>query len=316
MCFTKFARSNRGRARGAGMKLTVIAIGVLGVAVACGLAAFTKSAESGSPSPAMTPARGPSWLKHLGIRLADTRMGHIGGTDAAPATARREPGIAQRETAQALRENFELTGADLYRINCRSCHGPTGEGASPEIPSLIGPAQGTSTASIEHRMEQRGAPISEEMATQMASQAEQAIRDRLQKGGKKMPAFAELRPEEITALFGYLRQLANVPGKQEMLPVNESAGHVGEEVIKGTCHICHDATGPGGSRMMIMMRGMIPSLASLPEYQSLDEVLRQVHYGSRMMMMMGGSRMPPLPYFTDQEIAAAYFYLRAYPPVK
>jgi hypothetical protein len=32
------------------------------------------------------------------------------------------------------------------------------------------------------------------------------------------------------------------------------------------------------------------------------------------MMMGGGDRMPPFPYFTAPEVAAAYYYLQAYPP--
>ncbi len=103
---------------------------------------------------------------------------------------------------------------------------------------------------------------------------------------------------------------------EHVAAVKESGAHVGEQVIKGTCHICHDATGPGGTRMMIMMRGIIPSLASLPDDHSLEGVIRQVQYGTRMMMMMRGNRMPPFPYFTDEEIAAAYLYLQAYPPTK
>ena len=31
-------------------------------------------------------------------------------------------------------------------------------------------------------------------------------------------------------------------------------------------------------------------------------------------MMMGGTQMPAFPYFTEEEIAAAYFYLEGYPP--
>ena len=240
----------------------------------------------------------------------------MGGTGTAPETTRREPVIEQRGTAQALAESFELSGADLYRINCRNCHGPKGEGAPPEIKSLVGPVQGTAATLIQRRMEQRGAPISQEMANQMASEAEKAIRDRLQRGGEKMPSFAHLRPEEVAALLGYLRELVGVSETKRVATVHDSAAHVGEEVVKGTCHTCHDATGPGGTRMMIMMRGIIPSLASLPEDHSLDSFINQVHYGTRMMMMMSGNRMPPFPYFTDEEVAAAYAYLRAYPPMK
>lgn len=272
-----------------------------------------KAVHSPAQIPTPTPVEGPSWLKHLGLVMPDTHMGQMGGSGLAPNTARREPAIWQQPESQALKAVFHLSGADLYRINCRSCHGPDGKGAPPEIHSLMGPVQGTSAAFIERRMEARGAPISKEIAAQMAEEADKALRDRLEKGGEKMPPFSYLRPEEVAALLSYLDQLAGVPAKRPVGTVDESAAHIGEEVAKGTCHTCHDATGPGGGGMMMMMRGITPSLASFPYDYSLGQVVRQVHFGTRMMMM-GGNRMPPLPYFTEPEIAAAYLYLQAYPP--
>jgi mono/diheme cytochrome c family protein len=295
-------------------KWAVVLIAAAGLCTACNRAASAGAKPSDSapqPSP-MTAVEGPSWLKHLGITMSDTRMGQMGGSGIIPATARREPEIGQQSGVGG--EQFELTGADLYRIDCRSCHGADGRGAPPEIHSLIGPVQGASPALIQRRMAARGAPISEQMAAQMASEAQKAIRDRLQNGGEKMPAFSYLRPDEVAALLAYLGKLAGVSGRGHVAVVSESAAHVGELVIKGTCHTCHDATGPGGGRMM-MMRGIIPSLASLPYDYSLSSVIGQVQYGSSgMMMMMGGDRMPPFPYFTNEELAAAYFYLQAYPP--
>ncbi len=269
---------------------------------------FAKSSDSMEQSASISPVEGPSWLKHLGISMESTRMGQNGGT--AVTTVRREPDLAQLEPTKALIARFHLTGADLYRMSCRSCHGPEGTGAPPEIHSLIGPVQATSVALIQKRMQARGAPITREMAAQMAGEAEKAIRDRLQHGGEKMPAFAYLRPEEVTALLSYLEDLAGVSSTQHVLVVNDSAAEVGEQITKGTCHICHDATGPGGNRMMIMMQGIIPSLASLPEDHSLGSMIRQVNHGTMGMMMMRGNRMPPFPYFTDPEITATYLYLQ------
>jgi mono/diheme cytochrome c family protein len=153
------------------------------------------------------------------------------------------------------------------------------------------------------------------MARHLATQAEAAILDRLANGGQRMPPFRHLRGDEIDALMGYLGVLAGLPPERrsEML-VPQSAARVGEHVVKGTCHICHDATGPGGGNMG-MMRGIIPSLASFPRDLSLSSVERQVQYGSSGMMgMMGGQLMPPFPYLTEEEVAAAYFYLEEYPP--
>lgn len=84
-----------------------------------------------------------------------------------------------------------------------------------------------------------------------------------------------------------------------------SAARVGEHIVKGTCHICHDATGPGGGHSA-MAQGIIPSLASIPRDHSLNGVVHQVQYGSSGMMKMAGAEvMPAYPYFTQEEIAAA-----------
>jgi mono/diheme cytochrome c family protein len=235
----------------------------------------------------------------------------MGGSKPIPASARKEPAFGPSGTNQP----FVLTGADLYRLNCRSCHGADGKGSPPEINSLIGPVQAASATAFGERMKARGTEVSDEMAKEMAAQAEKGLRDRLQNGGKSMPPFKHLRGDEVEALLGYLDKLAGVPaGKSANLLVTESAARVGEHVAKGTCHICHDATGPGGGHMA-MMRGIIPSLASLPQENSLNAFANQIHNGSSgMMMMMRGPRMPAFPYLTDEEIAAAYSYLAHYPP--
>jgi hypothetical protein len=105
--------------------------------------------------------------------------------------------------------------------------------------------------------------------------------------------------------------------------VTESAARVGEHLAKGTCHVCHPATGPGASHMMMYRRGVIPSLASMREQMSPSAVLGKVREGGMMhgggMMGRGGmmdrmSRMPVFSYLTDEEGVAAYFYLSEYPP--
>jgi mono/diheme cytochrome c family protein len=240
-------------------------------------------------------------------------MGGMGGM-----MRRIYPAIrSNRENLLALmNEPFELTGSDLYRLNCQSCHGPKGEGSPPEIKSLIGPVQGTSSTFLAERMKKIGRTISPEMAKQLTAGADSSFRARLQHGGEHMPPFRHLRGDEIDALLQYLQKLAVVarPNQKPML-VPQSVARVGEHLVKGTCHTCHDATGPGGGRMA-MMSGTVPSLASMPEEQSIQEVVRQVRQGSSpMMSMMGGPEMPAFPYITGDEAAAAYLYLLEYPPV-
>ena len=56
-----------------------------------------------------------------------------------------------------------------------------------------------------------------------------------------------------------------------------------------------------------MMQAIIPSLASFPRQLSLSSVERQVQYGSSgMMMMMGGQRMPAMPFLTEEEVATLH----------
>lgn len=287
------------------------------------------------PKPPDTPdpwLQGPSWLKHLGVSVSQTQMGKMGGTAAASAASPNAAGPAQADSAERaalqanvarflttfrsnpeqaariLNEKFMASGADLYRWNCQGCHGPEGKGAPPEINAIFGPVQGTSPVYTKKRMEARGIDADDEMVEQMSQLAETALRDRLQHGGKSMPPFAYLRADEVEALIGYLDSLADVPpGKRAGLLVPETVTSAGEHIARGTCHICHDATGTAPGRMM-MMQGNIPSLASIPRERSLSGVVHQVQFGSSgMMKMMGNEVMPAYPYFSDEEIAAVYF---------
>lgn len=213
---------------------------------------------------------------------------------------------------------FTLVGRDLYRLSCRSCHGPEGRGAPPEINSLLDPVRATSPDFIEEGQRRQGRRLPPGMAQQLAAEARKTLVDRIANGGKKMPPFHHLAGDEVAALVQYLRALAGVPpGDGQPLEVTESVARVGEHVAKGTCHTCHSATGPGASSMMMFMRGVIPSLASLPQQVSPATVLAKVRVGSYggMGMMARMARMPVFDYLTDEEVMAAYLYLSRYPPL-
>jgi mono/diheme cytochrome c family protein len=294
----------------------------------------------------VTPVRGPSWIKHLGIQdIRDTAFGQEGGSEPPLYSQRSEPTLTtgetspqggmgmgmgmrgmmgrifsnyrsnQNEVTRLMNDKFLLYGSDLYRLNCQSCHGPKGRGKPPEINSLIGPVQGTSQAFIEQRAKKMGHPIGAEMAHELAEEANATLRDRLDNGGKKMPPFRFLNEGERSALIADLLMLAGASGgNTQHRVVTESVAHAGEDLVKGTCHICHDATGPGSGHMA-MMQGIIPSLASFPEEKAMPDVVRQVELGSMpMMSMMGGPSMPAFPYITEDEAAAGYLYLVKYPP--
>lgn len=287
-------------------------------------ASFAVSDAKAPDTPAAT-LQGPSWLKHLGLSVSQTQMGKMGGSGAPPTTednagrATLKSNVDHFLTAfrsnpeqasQILNDKFMATGADLYRWNCQGCHGPEGKGAPPEINSIIGPVQGTSAVLTKKRMEARRIDADDEMINQMTELAATSLRDRLQHGGKNMPAFAYLRNDEVEALLGHLEKLAGVPPtKRDGLLVPESISSAGEHIARGTCHICHDATGePTGGMMMTMMHRGIPSLASIPRDRSLSGVVHQVQFGSSgMMKMMGNEVMPAYPYLSEEEVAAVYF---------
>ena len=284
------------------------------------------AAIAGLPLPQPTPVRGPSWLEHLGAELDDTHLGKMGGDGPPPANLRETMPSVEGESAE--NEPFTLRGRDLYRLSCESCHGPDGRGAPPEINSLLAPVRATSAALLEARLRKQGRRLPPGMAQQLAADAEKSLRDRIANGGKRMPAFPQLTGGEIVALESYLETLAQVPAAERLPPaeVTLSAARVGELLVKGTCHICHPATGPSPNHMMMYMRGVIPSLASLPEQRSASAVVAKVREG-RMTMgggmmggrgMMGGGgmmgRMPVFSYLTDEEVVAAYLFVSAYPP--
>ncbi len=303
------------------------------------LAMSIKTGEAQETAPVVTPVYGKSRLSQLGLSVEATRMGHMGGAIPPLSTARREPALAvedwprpghlgaiirkfyslfgldDKKASEALNQPLVLIGADLYRLNCQSCHGPDGNGSPPEIKPVLGPVQGASPVLVQRRMEERGRPIDKAFAEELAADAEKALRERLIKGGEKMPAFRHLEGEEVGALFSYLKWLVGAPASETPdLRVVQSVARVGEHLGKGTCHICHDATGPGGGHMM-MMRGTIPSLASFPKQKSMGEVAAKVLRGaSGMMAMMHRSRMPVFPYLMEEEVVASYLYLAAYPP--
>jgi mono/diheme cytochrome c family protein len=170
---------------------------------------------------------------------------------------------------------------------------------------------------IRAQMKQRGVELDAKTINQLVSQAQASLRTRLQNGGVKMPPYGHLTKDEIASLLAYLEELAGIPGaEQKQIWLSEPSGRVGEHLVKGTCHICHEANGPGLA-VGVAMRESIPSLASLPVERFPYEVIRKVREGvSRPTPMMMSSRgqMPVFSDLTPEEVAAAYAYLVRYPP--
>ncbi len=309
------------------MRTGVVVLLLSGVSLVVGSAAIDAVAGAQKPQTALppprtiafrvTPVSGPSWLTHLGISFDRTSMGRM-GQNTPPPSVRYEPKWNQLAGSEDLNERFVLSGSDLYRLDCESCHQPDGRGSPPEIHSLIEPVQATSAAFMEQRMKAMGRPISAAMARDMAASGEAAIRTRLLKGGEKMPPFDHLQGAEVDALLAFLRELAGVPGAAgQQIRIAESYTRVGEHLVKGTCHVCHAATGPGTSAEALLTN-QLPSLASFPRDKTIFFVLQKVRQGAPVAVgplhEVSGGRMPVFSYLTDDEVAAVYLYLVIYPP--
>ena len=166
-------------------------------------------------------------------------------------------------------------------------------------------------------MKERGRPISGAFARELAAGSKKDLLDRLRNGGQKMPSFAYLTKDEVEALVGYLEVLAGLPHTGKQPTVKEPALRVGELLVKGTCHICHDATGrwPGSEELL---QGSVPPLAGFTTEKKIRDVVRKVRHGESVVMgsleLSYRGRMPVFEYVTDDEVVAAYLYLMMYPP--
>ncbi len=130
-----------------------------------------------------------------------------------------------------------------------------------------------------------------------------------------MPPFRHLRGSEVRALLTYLRTLAGIPGASDrQVQLTEPAARVGEHLVKGTCFICHDATGPGRDAITASS-GVVPSLASFLDQEPVNVVVHKVREGAPAPGMLGlRGEMPVFSYLTAEEVSAAYIYLMTYPP--
>ncbi len=263
----------------------------------------------------VTPVEGPSWLEHLDRPLKDSSMGQTGLWGPSPV---QEQGAAPYNLTLPLQGTRTVSGADLYRLSCRGCHGERGEGAPPEINSIIAPVQATSPELILARMKKSGAPISTTVAKQLATQSKTALLNRIHNGGQNMPPFPQLTPVEVQALIAYLDLLVGIPGSEsKQIAVEMPVAHLGEDLAKATCHTCHAATGPNPTPDE-MLHGAIPPLAVLPKRLDLEQFVQKVTVGRPIVMgnldLQYRGRMPVFYYIKSDEAAAVYLYLERYPP--
>ena len=262
--------------------------------------------------PSVTPVVGPSWLTRLGLKPSRTHLGSGAGRYGPPGD-QKDGGRAE---SLGVRPSSALTGADLYRLNCQACHRAEGTGAPPEIRSVLGPVQGASLALVRKRLKETRVK-DEAAARAQARHARAEVLARAHKGGQRMPSRAHLQDADLQSLFAYLTQLAGTPDAEKPKQQVVSWARLGEQVVKGTCHICHDATGPRPTEAALL-QGKIPSLASLLETQRISDFVHKARSGAPAQMggagMLHRGRMPVFHYLRDEEVAAAYVYLATYPP--
>ena len=132
-----------------------------------------------------------------------------------------------------------------------------------------------------------------------------------------MPPRDYLQDEDMRMLFAYLTHLAGVPDEERQSTREISWARRGELVVKGTCHICHDAVGPRPSETALL-QGAVPSLESLMKTKSISDFVHKARNGEVVTYaepsLRHRGRMPVFSYLRDDEIASAYVYLATYPP--
>ena len=266
----------------------------------------------------VTAVEGESWISHLHKRFGETSMGRTSDLGPAPSSSEKEAPPWQLNLSPGFPVSpVTLHGSDLFRLNCRGCHKESGRGAPPEINSVIDPVRATSVAVITAEMKAAGREMSQSEIAAMAKEAKVMLLQRLHVGGEHMlpPVLSET---EIRSLVAYLEQLSGVPGaEKKQIAVKESSYHVGEHIVKSTCHVCHNATGPNPSTQQIL-EGAIPPLATLTKRVGLPDFVRKVTKGAPIIMGTPPTsyrgRMSVFTYLSQDEAAAAYMYLSRYPP--
>jgi len=292
--------------------------GVTALLAAALTTALAAQADRARPAPAnadpaVTAVAGPGWLAHLGIRFDDTSLGRGSSRYGA---APDEPAVMRKPVALTVERHVSLTGADLYRLNCQACHRAEGTGAPPEVRSVLPAVQGSSLAMMRAQLRRDG-QMAVGTPQARSTEARDALYRRIRLGGERMPPRGHLREPELDALYAYLSGLAHAPDAPPQRRVTVSWAHLGEHVIKGTCHICHDAAGrPPTSRALL--DGAIPPLSALLSDTPVAEFVNKVRSGAPVYMgdppRHYRGRMPVYDYLSDQEIAAGYGFLSAYPP--
>jgi mono/diheme cytochrome c family protein len=282
------------------------------------LATSLLAQTAGTPDTSVTAVQDESWINHLHKSFNETCIGKTWELGTAPTEPGQKPPTWQLELTNGYAsQTLTIHGADLYRLNCRGCHGALGHGSPPEINAVTGPVQATSVTATMERMKQAGREMSRADVSAAAKESKILLLQRLHMGGLHMPP-PTLSDAEIRSLVAYLEVLSDVPGAaNRQIAVRESSYRIGEHIVKSTCHVCHSATGANPDSEQIY-EGAIPPLSSLTTRVSLPDFVKKVTTGAPIFMgtppALCRGRMPVFAYLTQDEAAAAYLYIMLYPP--
>ena len=278
--------------------------------------AVSVSSRGQSDKISVTAVSGESWIRNNHSTFSETSMGKTWDLGPSPSTSGNGAAWHLQLSPGYATQTVSLAGSDLYRLNCQSCHGELGHGAPPEINSITGPVQATSSATTIERMRKAGRDMSRSEADTLARDSKALLLKRLHLGGQHMPP-PTLSEAEIRVLIPYLEHLSDVNGAQKNASVRESSSRVGEHIVKSICHICHGATGSNPDPGQVL-EGAIPPLSTLTTRVSLPDFVRKVTNGSTIALGTPPTpfrgRMPVFPFLSQDEASAAYEYLILYPP--
>ena len=253
-------------------------------------------------------------MNHLGLAYRGTSLGRGSGRYG-PNPNEHAP--LHEPLALPAGRSAEVTGADLYRQNCQACHAAEGTGTPPDVRSLLPTVQGSSIQMMQEKLRPEGRGADMAAARRQAIQTKHDLYARIRHGGEKMPPRAHLDDADIDMLYAYLTELARTPDAKPLTRRTISWERLGENVVKGTCHICHDAVGsrPTGQALI---NGEIPPLSTLRADKSIVDFVNKVRSGAATTMgdlpFHYRGRMPVFFYLKDYEIAAAYLFLNDFPP--
>ncbi|MBX7223383.1 MAG: c-type cytochrome [Blastocatellia bacterium] len=199
-----------------------------------------------------------------------------------------------KDRVSAMRFNgreFSSDGATLFSALCSGCHGATGQGMRyPGLPPF--PAIGKSDfLSL----------VSDEFLTETITKG---------RPGRKMPKWGELglKPEDVAALIGYLRQLSVTPAKVETTPARwvKADPNWGRQLFAASCAGCHGTKGEGiegpALNNQVFLRSATDSL--------LTETIKNGRQGTAMRGFSQPSSV--FPALTPAEIEAVTAFIRTW----